>query len=109
MDINISANTLFHFTTDRKALLSILTNGLYVRYSLENYESLTDGEAEIVFPMTSFCDIPLSQVKRHTSTYGQYAIGLNKSWGMRNKINPVIYTYPKSTTSDILNELVADL
>ena len=109
MDINISANTLFHFTTDRQSLLSILTNGIYVRYSLENYESLTSDNAEIVFPMTSFCDIPLSQVKRHTSTYGQYAIGLTKSWGMRNKINPVIYTYPKSSTTDILNELVADL
>lgn len=109
MDINISANTLFHFTTSKRALLSILENGLYVRYSLENYESLISGKAELVFPMVCFCDIPLSQVKRHTGTYGQYAIGLTKDWGMKNKINPVIYTYPNSTTANILNELVAEL
>ncbi len=109
MDINISANTLFHFTTDKKALLSILANGLFIRYSLENFENLINGDAEIVFPMVSFCDIPLSQIKRHTSTYGGYAIGLTKSWGMANKINPVIYTYPKSTTAETLNEIVENL
>jgi hypothetical protein len=109
MDINISANTLFHFTTSRQSLLGILANGLYVRYCLENYESLISGKAELVLPMTCFCDIPLSQVKRHTSTYGQYAIGLSKNWGMKNEVNPVIYTYPKSTTAKILDKLVDDL
>jgi hypothetical protein len=109
MEINISANTLFHFTTNKQSLLGILANGLYVRYSLENYESLISGEAELVLPMTCFCDIPLSQVKRHTSTYGKYAIGLTKSWGMKNQVNPVIYTYPNSTTANVLNKLTADL
>lgn len=109
MDINISANTLFHFTSSKKSLLNILANGLYVRYSLENFESLISDKAEIVFPMTCFCDIPLSQVKRHTSTYGKYAIGLTKSWGMENKINPVIYTYPNSMTTTILNELFSNI
>lgn len=109
MDINISANTLFHFTASRQNLLGILSNGLYSRYSLENFESLIDDKAEIVFPMICFCDIPLSQVKRHTVSYGKYAIGLSKKWGMDNKVNPVIYTYPKSTTADILNGLMAEL
>lgn len=109
MDINISANTLFHFTTTKQSLLGILENGLYVRYSLENYESLISGKAELVLPMTCFCDIPLSQVKRHTSIYGKYAIGLTKSWGMKHGVNPVIYTYPNSTTANILNELTDDL
>jgi hypothetical protein len=109
MDVNISANTLFHFTSDRQSLLSILENGLYVRYSLENYENIISEKSEIAFPMTSFCDIPLSQVKRHSSKYGQYAIGLTKNWGMKNKINPVIYTYPTSTTSDLLRDVVEEL
>ena len=109
MDINISVNTLFHFTSNRQFLLNILSNGLYSRYSLENFESLIDDGAEIVFPMVCFCDIPLSQVKRHTNTYGKYAIGLTKSWGMKNKINPVIYTYPNSTTSNILSETSGQL
>ncbi len=109
MDINISANTLFHFTTTRQNLLGILGNGLYARYSLENFESIISDKAELVFPMACFCDIPLSQVKRHTNIYGKYAIGLTKHWGMENKINPVIYTYPNSTTADILNNIISEL
>ena len=52
METNISAHTLFHFTYNKNSLLSILKNGLYVRYSLENFESLINNKAEIVFPMT---------------------------------------------------------
>ena len=103
MDINISSNTLFHFTSQKKHLISILENGLFVRYSLENYQNLINNKAEIVFPMTCFCDIPLSHVKRHTKTYGKYAIGLTKDWGMKNKVSPVIYSYPNSETTETLN------
>lgn len=105
MDTNISSHTLFHFTSNKNSLLNILKNGFYVRYSLENFESLINDKAEIVFPMACFCDIPLSQVRRHTNTYGKYAIGLTKTWGMKNQINPVIYTYPNSATTSILNEI----
>lgn len=109
METNISAHTLFHFTYNKNSLLSILKNGLYVRYSLENFESLINDKAEIVFPMTCFCDIPLSHVRRHTNTYGKYAIGLSKSWGMKNQINPIIYTYPNSATTSILNEIFENI
>lgn len=103
MEVNLSSNTLFHFTNEKKYLISILRNGLYVRYSLENYQNLINNKAEIVFPMTCFCDIPLSHVKNHTKTYGRYAIGLTKEWGMKNKVSPVIYAYPNSETTEILN------
>lgn len=109
METNISAHTLFHFTYNKNSLFSILKNGLYVRYSLENFESLINDKAEIVFPMTCFCDIPLSHVRRHTNTYGKYAIGLSKSWGMKNKINPIIYTYPNSATTTILNDVFENI
>jgi hypothetical protein len=109
METNISAHTLFHFTYNKNSLLSILKNGLYIRYSLENFESLINDKAEIVFPMTCFCDIPLSHVRRHTNTYGKYAIGLSKSWGMKNQINPIIYTYPNSATTSILNEIFENI
>lgn len=110
METNLSANTLFHFTNDKKNLLSIFENSFYVRYSLENFEGLVNmPEPEIVLPMVSFCDIPLSQVKRHTQTYGRYAIGLTKDWGMRNNISPVTYTFPGSTTSKILNDIISGL
>ena len=109
METNISAHTLFHFTYNKNSLLSILKNGLYVRYSLENFESLINDKAEIAFPMVCFCDIPLSQVRRHTNTYGKYAIGLSKSWGMKNQINPIIYTYPNSATTTILNDVFENI
>jgi len=109
MDINLSAKTLFHFTTKKDVLLNILKHGLYPRYSLENYTPLIKGESEIAIPMVSFCDIPLSQIKRHTDTYGKYCIGLSKEWGMKNKINPVIYAYTESITAQILNQLSQNL
>lgn len=109
METNLSANTLFHFTTSKNTLLNILERGIYVRYCLENYEELVEGDAEIVIPMACFCDIPLSQAKRHKDTYGEYAIGLTKAWGMKHKINPVIYTYRDSSTSELLSELSNEL
>lgn len=114
MEANISANTLFHFTSTKQNLINILQNGIYARYSLENYESLIDDNligsgAEIAFPMACFCDIPLSQIKMHTKTYGKYAIGLTKRWGMENKINPVVYAYSKSSTADIMNVLLTNI
>ncbi|MGZ3882718.1 MAG: abortive infection system antitoxin AbiGi family protein [Bacteroidia bacterium] len=106
MTNTISANTLFHFTPTKENLLSILTRKFYVRYSLEIFNAILDAEStELVIPMTCFCDIPLSQIKNHTKAYGSYAIGLSKSWGIRNQVSPVHYVYPNSTTSEILKSL----
>lgn len=109
MNQNISTNTLFHFTSEKKSLISILKNGFFSRYSLENFESLLKEPSEIVFPMICFCDIPLSQIAKHSKTYGGYAIGLTKTWGMQKKINPIIYTYPNSYTASILNTIQTEL
>lgn len=108
MDTNISANTLFHFTSDLRYLLNILSEGFYVRYSLEDYRGLLKEEDEIALPMTCFCDIPISHTRRHALTYGNYALGLSKDWGHKNNVNPVIYTYPDSETTKTL-ERISDL
>jgi Putative abortive phage resistance protein AbiGi, antitoxin len=106
----ISANTLFHFTTCEENLLSILKGGFYVRYSLEIFDNLVGNDlAEIVIPMTCFCDIPLSQVKNHVGKYGCYAIGLTKDWGISNCISPVHYLYPNASTSQILKSTIENL
>jgi hypothetical protein len=109
MESNISANTLFHFTSSLESLKSILKNGLFVRYSLENYTGLFSEKTEIAIPMVCFCDIPLSQIKRHTKTYGKFAIGLSKAWGKNHRINPVIYTYPDSAIAENLGDLKKDI
>jgi hypothetical protein len=41
--------------------------------------------------MVCFCDIPLTQTQEHIKTYGNYAIGLSKDWGIGNGLNPVFY------------------
>ena len=100
MDTNISSNTLFHFTTEKKYLTSILKNGLFVRYSLENYQNLINNKAEIVFPMTCFCDIPLHQISYHAEGnslssndkgYGKFSIAFHKKFGIEKGIQPIHY------------------
>lgn len=47
--------------------------------------------------MVSFCDIPLSQIQKHTKSYGSYGIGMSKDWGLRKGLGPVQYVSPESS------------
>lgn len=98
----LSANTLFHFTRNIDNLTGILKNGFKPKYCLEDLSMF--GLSEVAIPMTCFCDIPLSQIRNHISTYGHYAIGLSKDWGMNNRISPIMYTYSDSESTKMLNE-----
>lgn len=109
MKENISANTLFHFTPSFTNLKNIISDGVKIGFSLENYETLLQKEKELGLPMICFCDIPLSRVKEHVQKYGYYAIGLNKSWGMKNKLTPVIYTHQNSPATELLNEIYSNI
>ena len=100
----VSSSTLFHFTNKMRHLVDILTNEFYPHYSLEDLGRIQDAQvssasAMFAFPLVAFCDIPLSQASVHMSTYGRYAIGLTKEWGMRMRIAPVVYCYPDSPAS----------
>ncbi|MFC1477962.1 abortive infection system antitoxin AbiGi family protein [Candidatus Margulisiibacteriota bacterium] len=105
----ISANTLFHFTSDINNLIGILTNNFYPRYSLENYSAFWPKNMEkklsysnVAIPMVSFCDIPLSNIRNHINVYGRYAIGLTKEWGERNNINPIMYALDDSIYAKVI-------
>jgi hypothetical protein len=100
------SESLFHFTSSFDTLKSILTNGLYPRYGLEDVTWFGIVSQQIAYPRICFCDIPLSKITDHKEFYGNYGIGLSKAWGIRKKINPVIYTYPNGTASDLVNELM---
>ncbi len=108
----ISSNTLFHFTKSKESLISILKHNFYPQLCYENFFGTIFGSPQGVVgfekavPMVCFCDLPLSQVERHTKTYGEYAIGLSKEWAIKNKVNPVVYTYPGSDLSKKLNDLL---
>lgn len=106
----ISANTLFHFTNSLENLINILTNHFIPRFSLENYDCIAPPESTDEFawgvPMVCFCDLPLSQTGFHLSVYGEYGIGLAKSWGRSNGISPVLYVYPESTVTQTFGYLL---
>jgi hypothetical protein len=108
----ISSNSLFHFTPEKKNLLGILHNEFLPRYSFENVklksDSLREGMAQAI-PMICFCDISLGQIQDHVKEYGNYGIGMTKEWGIRKKLNPVIYTNSDSSLSNSFHELTHNI
>jgi hypothetical protein len=90
----LSSNTLFHFTSKLDYLFNILENNFSPRVCIENISPITDNE--IAIPMVCFCDIPLSQIGNHSKQYGNYGIGLKKSWGTKKGVTPVTYYHSNS-------------
>lgn len=90
--MNISSNTLFHFTPKFQYLKSILSEGFWPMYCREYAWSGYD----FAVPMTCFCDIPLSQIMNHTKTYGNFGIGMKRKWAIENGLTPVMYIANKS-------------
>ena len=100
----LSANTLFHFTSEFNWLISIIDKGFIPRFSKEfdeGNEVFEDNEFGNLVPMVCFCDIPISHLRKHIDIYGQYGIGLEKDWGVQAGINPVFYL---TKQSEFLNE-----
>jgi hypothetical protein len=84
--MNISSNTLFHFTDKIENVISILKEEFRPHFCLEDLNDFVAPddrieELEHAIPMVCFCDIPLSQSMNHRKTYGNYGIGLSKEWG----------------------------
>lgn len=88
-----TTNELFHFTS-KENLLGIIDNGFYPKYNFE-YTFLSQYFdrpcSMIVVAMVSFCDIPPHLAEEHSNKYGKYGIGLNKEWGYKNLLNPIVY------------------
>lgn len=59
--------------------------------------------------MICFCDIPLSQIKNHTDTYGKYAIGLKKEWAIKKGVTPILYTHKSSLITKNLQQNHSDI
>jgi hypothetical protein len=95
---NISSNSIFHFTSSKENLQGILRDFFKIKYCRELMPFLEE-QIVLYIPMVSFCEIPLSQVKEHISKYGGYGIGLERSWAIRNRLNPVAYVERNSCLS----------
>lgn len=92
--MGLSSNTLFHFTIQIDFLKGIISQGFKMSYCLEENNA---------FPMISFCDLPLSSISEQLDKYGNYSLGMTLDWGIRNKLNPIMYFQDNSELSDSYN------
>lgn len=125
IETKLSSNRLFHFTSTKDNLLSILDTGFKPRYSLEKLGILNEHDFfstfakainlkvssdemtdEFYILMCCFCDIPLYLVNDHIKMYGDYSIGLKKEWGIKHEICPVFYINDTGETRMFLEKLM---
>jgi hypothetical protein len=100
------SDNLFHFIKSLEVLKLILSSGIHPRYCLEDIEWMGwDDEKYMAFPMSCFCDIPLSRISEHTDFYGNYGIGLTKDWGKKNNLNPVVYSPNEGQIQQLMKNL----
>jgi Putative abortive phage resistance protein AbiGi, antitoxin len=102
---NVSSKVLFHFTNSIYNLKNILKDGFFPHYCPEytlnpvDQKEASKGCSPLqAIPLVSFCDLPLSLIRKHLKEYGNFGIGLNKKWGIRKGVAPVIYTHRKAQT-----------
>jgi hypothetical protein len=98
--MNLSSNSLFHFTDSIENVKSILADKIYGSYCKETLHYKADA-ITLIIPMICFCDIPLKTISQYTK-YGRYGIGLKKGWGIKNQLNPVLYLEKSSRVADSL-------
>ena len=109
---NISSNSLFHFTPKKEYLISILKQTFVPRYKFEEIKlsyKLKRPGFESAIPMVCFCDLSLSQIIRHVEMYGSYGLGMTKEWGIRKKLNPIIYVNPNSNISESVSQMAENV
>lgn len=101
------SDNLFHFTKSLDVLKLILKNGIQPRYCLEDVEWVGRGKYKnIAFPMSCFCDIPLTRISEHTDFYGDFGLGLTKEWGAKNGLNPVVYSPQGGVVQNLMKYLM---
>lgn len=94
--------TLFHGTTEFDYLISIIENGFYSSYA---DEFLFNRKSKIL--MVSFSNIPLIEARNQVD-YGEYFIGLKRSWGIKNSLHPIAYTFQNSKFETDINKLIEE-
>jgi len=110
----LSANSIIHYTSEIEILLNILkSKGFRFSYCSEKITTRGGKSFSAAIAMVSFCDIPLSDYKKHfynkkntgdLGYYGDYGIGLNKVWARKNGLNPVFYIEYNSKVSTSLRK-----
>lgn len=60
-------------------------------YSLETISWRSSNKLTIAMPMISFCNLALCDLTEYLGKYGDYTIGMRKSWKYANLLSPVWY------------------
>ena len=111
----ISANSIIHYTSEFDILNAIISGqGFKMKYCLGELTTRGGQSYSFGIPMVSFCDVPLTEYKKHfkkQSTnnlgyYGDYGIGLTKEWAKNNKLNPVLYIEYNSNLGTTLRKSI---
>ncbi|KIF54174.1 abortive infection system antitoxin AbiGi family protein [Vibrio owensii] len=104
--MGVSSNSIIHFTDSLDAIKGIIKNSFKLKYCREYIYIGDDSYVDILVPMVSFCDIPLSEIKEHIDKYGSYGVGLTKEWARKNHLNPVLYIDKNSFLNKTLGSAV---
>jgi hypothetical protein len=107
--VAVSSNVLTHFTNKIENLENILTNNFIPKLCKENCDFFPGGTRERLIPMVCFCDIPLHLIHEHISDYGSYGLGLSKTWGINNGLNPIVYLEKETLLSKSFGEIFDNL
>ena len=94
-------NTLFHSIREYESLKNIIKQkGFKASYANE-----VIGEFNVKILMVSFSNVALFESKSQID-YGDFSIGLTKQWGMKNNLQPVVYTYEESELGISFMEII---
>lgn len=87
-------NQIIHLTNSKEILKSILKNGFYTSYNVENF-----GERNILIPMISFANILFRDIgKNEVVDYGNYGIVFDRDLAIKKfDLNPVFYVKNNSS------------
>jgi hypothetical protein len=104
------ADSFYHFTCKKEYLFSIIKNGFYPRYCIEDYSYLLKkySTGKIAIPMVCFCDIPILFIEEHVENYGEFAIAMKKEWGEKY-LNPLLYLTEESIPQKMIEYIQWDL
>lgn len=95
-------DNLFHFTKSFDVIVDIFQHGFKPSYANEGLAG-----RNIKVAMVSFSNILLRDVgDEEVLSYGQYAVCLSREWGIRNQVNPVLYTFAEGNLENSISTLI---
>ena len=111
MESVTSANILCNYMKKIEYLKEVIRNMAFIpRYVEENLEYLNVQDLHtIAFPMTCFCDIPLTKVKNHMGVYGEYGVAIKKKVCIERDVQPILYLNNSARLKNDLSEAISKL